>query len=97
MSAISTLAPLIKAASGTANQELAQIASPNQPQGGRGVLRVAAETIEAVAHQPVGPAIGIAEAKVEIAAHGETEANKEQRQANQITARIEQARAIPIQ
>jgi hypothetical protein len=50
-----------------------------------------------VAYKPVGPAIGIAEAEIEIAAHGDAEANKEQRQPISKRSRIEQARVIPIQ
>ena len=67
------------------------------PEDGGGVLRVAAHPIEAVTHEPISPAISVAEAEIEIAAHGDAKTNKEQRQADQKTARIEQARAIPIQ
>src|SRR5215813_5127469 len=69
----------------------------HKPRYRRSVLRVAAETIEAVAHQAIGTTIGVAEAEIEIAEHSDAEANKEQRQADQITARIDQACAIPIQ
>ena len=48
-------------------------------------MRVAAEPVEPVVHQPVGPAIGIAEAEIEIAAYGDAETDEEQRQANDIT------------
>jgi hypothetical protein len=48
-------------------------------------------------HQAVGPTIGIAETEIEIAADSDAETNEEQRQADEITARSEQARAVPIQ
>jgi hypothetical protein len=50
-----------------------------------------------MAHQAIGTTISVAEAKIEIAEDSDAEANKEQRQADKVTARIEQARAIPIQ
>src|SRR6185437_3088120 len=69
----------------------------DEPCDRRGILRVAAEAIEAMAHQAVGTTIRVAEAEIEIAEHGDTEANNEQRQADKVTACIEQACAIPIQ
>ncbi len=54
----------------------------DQPQNRGGILRVAAEAVEAVADQAVGSAIGVAEAEVEVSEHGDAKTNKEQRQAD---------------
>ena len=45
-----------------------------------GVLRVAAEAVEAAGDQAVGAAIGIAEAEIEIAADRDEEADQPERQ-----------------
>ena len=58
--------------------ELAPMRQADQPDDRGGILRVAAEAIEAAGDEAVGAAIGVAEAEIEIAADGDDEADQAQ-------------------
>ena len=72
-------------------------AEADKPDDRGRVLRVAAEAIEAARHQPVGAAIGVAEAEIEIAADGDEETDQPKRQTRNEAGPIEQGRRVPVE